>query len=412
MTDTSLYWLWLSSLPEVSLQAKSVLLEVFGSPKEAFYAPSGAYSKIEGISKRDASLLEARDLTLARIIPERCEEEGITILTPEEEAYPVRLKQIYAPPAALYVKGHLPTLDKEVPVAVIGTRKASTYGLKMGRSMAYELSKCGAVIVSGLTMGIDAAAAEGALAAGGVCIGVLGTPIEAAKSRLAISVCLKGALISEYAPGTPLLKPFFRARNRIASGISCGVVVVEAPEKSGTRLFVAEALEQGKEIFAVPGNADSETSAGTIRFLREGAQLVTRGWEVAEELDSAFSGVLDPTCHEKFPVYDGSPASADETKTETVKEIKKGRKENDSPKKRLDKQESPCYIDITDAISTLSEIQQQIMLAILAGHSSAEEIIETTLYPAKDVLVQLTLLEIRGLIRRDSVKGIVPKEAH
>ena len=410
MSSTALYWLWFSSLPEVSLNAKAALLEAFGCPEAAFHAPPGAFFLVEGITRRDAALLEERDLTLAKEIPARCEEQEIRILTPDDSAYPARLKEVFACPAALYVRGTLPDLDREVPVAVIGTRKASAYGLKMGRSMAYEVSKCGAVVVSGLTMGIDAAAAEGALAAGGVCVGVLGTPIDAAKGSLARNVCLRGALISEYAPGTPQMKQFFRARNRIAAGISCAVVVVEAPEKSGTRLFVAEALEQGKEIFAVPGNADSETSAGTIRFLREGAQLVTRGWEVAEDLDITYPGVLDPSSRESFPI--SREGEEPTPKAEKAKGMKGGKPqtEKNSDKKRLDKPEPPCYIDITDRISALNEVQQQIVLAVLAGNASAEEIIETTQLPAKDVLTQLTLLEIRGLIQRDGWKGIVPKE--
>ena len=197
--SSAVYWLWLSSLTEVNLNAKAALLEVFGNPEAAFHAPKGFYAGIEGISARDAEALEARDLTEALQIPELCEKEGIAFLTLEDARYPQRLKEIYAPPAVLYVKGRLPDLDREVPVAVIGTRHASPYGIKMARNIAYELSRCGAVVVSGLTQGCDAAAAEGTLAAGGVCIGVLGTPISA-RSSLPSRVCRQGALISEYAP--------------------------------------------------------------------------------------------------------------------------------------------------------------------------------------------------------------------
>ena len=410
MKGTELSWLWLSSLTQVSLNAKAALLEVFGNAEEALHAPPGAIYGIEGISEREAEKLEERDLTAASAIPEACAKAGARILTMEDPEYPRRLKEIFAPPVVLYVRGKLPHLDEEVPVAVIGTRKASDYGLRMGRNIAYELSRCGAVIVSGLTSGIDASGAEGALAAGGRCVGVLGTPIDVANGSLARRVCVRGALISEYAPGTPQRKDFFRARNRIAAGISCGVVAVEAPEKSGTRLFVAEALEQGKEIFALPGNADSETSAGTLRFLREGAQLVTNGWEVAEELSLSFPGVLDPSVRESYPRFSEEEKTAGKKAGKPKKASPDRGKEEKIPKKRLDKQNAPCYIDITDAISALSEVQQQIMLAVLAGHSSAEEIIEATDLSPQSVLAQLTMLEIRGLIRRDAVRGIVIKE--
>ena len=401
MSGKDLYWLWLSSLTEVSLNAKAALLEVFGSPEAAFLSPKGAFTGLDGISRRDAAVLEERDLTAAEAIPALCEEAGVRILTMEDEAYPQRLKEIYAPPCALYVRGSLPDLDAELPVAVIGTRHASEYGLKMGRNIAYELSKCGAVVVSGLTAGVDAAAAEGVLAAGGVCIGVLGTAIDSAKSSLAKRVCRDGALISEYAPGTAQMKAFFRARNRIAAGISVGVVVAEAPEKSGTRLFVAEALEQGKEIFAVPGNADSETSAGTIRFLREGAQLVTHGWEVAEELDILRPGVLNTASRESYPRL-AAP--------EDDRQPAERKKRKPPQKKRLDNEKSACYIDISDAIAALSEPQQQIVLSVISGCSSADEIIEKTGLSASLVLAQLTMLEIKGFIRRDAGKGIVIRE--
>ena len=405
MNDSTLCWLWLSSLTEINPNAKAALLKVFGTAKAAFHAPHGAFAGVEGLSKRDAQLLEARDLTAAQAIPDLCKAAGASFLTPDDDAYPNRLREIYAPPPVLYVRGHLPDLGREVPVAVIGTRHASPYGLKMGRNLAYELVKCKAVVVSGLTAGIDAAAAEGALAAGGVCIGVLGTPIDAAKNNLAERVLKKGALISEYPPGTPQLKTFFRARNRIAAGISEGVVVVEAPEKSGTRLFVAEALEQGKEVFAVPGNADSDTSSGTIRFLREGAQLVTRGWEVAEELTVSHPGVLDPSSHESFPQI----SCEAETPSAPVMEPSGKERKKKISKKRLDKPETPCYIDITDAITNLSDVQKKIVLAVVSGHSSAEEIIACTALSASTVLSQLTILEIRGILQRDMLRGIIIK---
>ena len=405
MNDQRIYWLWLSSLTEVSLNAKAALLQVFGSPENAFHSPKDAFAGIDGITRRDAALLEQRDLSAAENIPALCEAKGVRILTPDDTEYPERLKEIFAPPSAIYVRGKLPEIDAELPVAVIGTRHASEYGLKMGRNIAYELSKCGAVVVSGLTAGVDAAAAEGTLAAGGVCIGILGTAIDAAKNKLATQVCRKGALISEYAPGTAQMKAFFRARNRIAAGLSVAVVVSEAPEKSGTRLFVAEALEQGKEIFAVPGNADSETSAGTIRFLREGATLVTHGWEVAEELDGLLPGVLDPSSRESWPQL----AVVEDVTTNKNSE-KNATKGNAQSKKHLDKEKTPCYIDVSDAIANLTEAQQKIILSVMAGYSSADDLIEATGLSAPLVLSQLTILEIKGFIRRDAARGIVIKE--
>lgn len=300
--NSNLFWIWLASIEGVSLNAKAEIIDVFGNAENAWSAKPGTFFNIEGVSDREAEILEKRDLNRANEIISLCNALNIRIITIDDKEYPQSLKDIFAPPYALYMRGRVPDFSDISPVAVIGTRKASPYGLKMGKSIAYELCRCGAAVVSGLTAGIDAAAAEGALSAGGRVIGILGTPIDAAKSELALKVREEGTLISEYAPGTHQKKYFFRERNRIAAGISSGVVVVEAPEKSGTRLFVAEALEQGKQIFALPGNADSENSAGTLKLIKEGALLVTHGWEVAEELSLyAPKGNLNIKIRETFP---------------------------------------------------------------------------------------------------------------
>ena len=258
MKDNELYWLWLSSLTEVSLNAKAALLEVFGSPEAAFFSPKGAFAHIEGISQREAVLLEERDLTAAEAIPALCAAQDIRLVTFDNRGYPQRLKEIYAPPSVLYVRGSLPDLDAELPVAVIGTRHASDYGLRMGRNIAYELSKCGAVVVSLLTAGVDAAAAEGALAAGGICVGVLGTAIDAARSSLAKRVCREGALISEYAPGTKPAKYLFPRRNRIIAALSDELYVIDAGRNSGTRSTVAFCERYGRRVRALPEINQSE----------------------------------------------------------------------------------------------------------------------------------------------------------
>lgn len=400
MSESTLYWLWLSSLTDVNLNSIAALLEHFHTPEAAFHSPLGAILSLEGIRRSDAEILERRDLTAARAIPEKCIRAGAKIITMEDPEYPQRLKEIYAPPVVLYVRGRLPKIDREAPVAVVGTRSASPYGMKMGKSIAYEISKCGGVVVSGLTAGIDASAAEGALLAGGVCVGVLGTPIDAARNSLACSVCETGALVSEYAPGTHQVKTFFRARNRISAGISVGVVAVEAPEKSGTRLFVAEALEQGKQIFAVPGNADSENSAGTLRFLKDGAQLITHGWEVAEELDRAYPGILDVSVRDTFPEFRNEqgqeplPAPIPRKKTKRVRKAVNPPAPDKAPRR---------------AVPELSEVQEKIVAAVAQGKTTADAIIDATALSAPAVLAQLTLLEIKGILKKDPGAGIVLK---
>lgn len=371
------YWVWLSALTDVSLNSIASLLEHFGSAEKAFDSAPGSFRKVEGISSKDAEKLEDRSLERAEAIISMCRKEGIKIIPLDSEEYPSRLKDIYAPPVVLYVRGTLPDLENSAPIAVIGTRKASEYGLRMGRNMAYELSKCGAPVISLLTAGIDAAAAEGALLAEGPVVGVLGIPIDNAGSKLARAVERNGALVSEYPPAAEQQRFFFRARNRIASGLSCGVVVIEAPEKSGTRLFVAEALEQGREVYALPSNADSETGSGTLRLLREGARLAVHGWHIAED----FPEYLDSSIHEEFP--------------EEKPEI-----EQDEEKFPIDNEKTPCYIDLKLFSGVLSDDQEKIASFINGNVRHADEIIENTGLPASAVLAELTVLEIMGIVRR------------
>ena len=386
MKNSDVYWLWLASMTEASLNSKAALIEAYGTAENAFLAEPGEFFHVDGISQRDAELFEQRDLSAADRIPELCRKENIRILTMDDPEYPQRLKNIYAPPYVLYVKGNLPEIDKEPIVAIVGTRRATAYGKRMSRDIGYQYARCGGIVASGLTGGIEECAAEAVLAAGGKVIGYLGTAIPMAAGELAEKVAEKGALISEYAPETPTQRIFFRHRNRIGAGISAGVCAVEAPLKSGTVLFVSEALEQGKEIFAVPGNADSEASAGIHRFIREGATLVTSGSQIAEELLPMFPDRLNPFHDETY--------------------------RSDKAKKVIDKENSDCYIDKSDvSLEGLTDVQKKIVIAVANGSCTVDSIIQETGIATPILLSQLTILEIKKKIRKDREKGfVIPAE--
>ncbi len=377
------YWLWLSS-SGVSPKAKAALLARFGDAETAFFAPPKAFEKLEGVSAQEAQRLEKRELRRAHEIAGACERQGIRILTLQDAAYPVRLRNIFAPPVVLYVKGTLPPIDSSVAIAVVGTRQASLYGRKMARDLAYQMAQSGAVILSGLTKGIDEAAAQGALQAGGKIVGVLGTPHEEERGQLARSVAAWGALISEYPPGTGQSNLFFRERNRITAGLSVGVLAVEAPEKSGTRLFVEEAASQGKEIFAVPGNADALSSAGTLEMLKEGAKLATCGWDVLCEFEKVYPGTL----HRSERLH-----APEEAKPEPPKKEK-------PPKGALDKKSGGDYIDLKQQLGALSEDQLRIITAMEATPTHVDDIVERSQLPVSKVLAQLTVLQVKGYVQR------------
>jgi DNA processing protein len=194
--------------------------------------------------------------------------------------YPVQLRGIPQPPAALWVRGAVATEDA-LAVAIVGSRHATAYGLGVAESLAAELAGRGVTIVSGLARGIDSAAHRGALGAGGRTIAVFGSGVDVIyppeNRRLAASIVERGAVVSQFEPGTPPLPHHFPERNRVIAGLSLGVVVVEAAERSGSLITAGFAAELGREVMAVPGRATSEQSAGAHRLIQDGAALVT-GW--------------------------------------------------------------------------------------------------------------------------------------
>lgn len=394
------YWVWLSSVSMASPKARAALIEHYGDPERAFLAPPGEFAALPGISAGEAALFEKRDLSAADRILERCAREQITVLTMQDAAYPRRLMNIFAPPVALYVKGTLPDVDSIPSVAVIGTRKATPYGIKMGTNLAWEIAKCGGIVISGLTEGIDRAAARGCLLAGGSCIGVLGTA-HGSESELGRDVIAAGALVSEYPPGSEPLRRFFRERNRVSSGLSHAVVVVEAPEMSGSLLFAREALEQGREIFAVPGNADAENSAGTIALIKQGARPAACGWDVMEDFAALYPGVIRKAGGTPPPVPKPQPlVDARRTAPEPTPPA-------EAPsKKEIDKPKAAGYIDLREQLAGLNEEQLQIITAIDRGETHIDDIIESTGLSAAKVLSQLTILEIKGFVRRSAGRRI------
>lgn len=391
------YWLWLSA-SRVSPAAKAALAEHYGGADAAFFAPSGEFSQLPFLTGAEARLLEQRELSQAEEAERRCGELGIDIITLQDAAYPRRLKAIFAPPVVLYVKGCINDLDSEAAVAVIGTRSASPYGLKMGRDLAFQIVRSGGTVISMLTEGIDAEAARGALLGGGRCIGVLGSAHPEHISQLQRDVIASGALVSEYPPGTETRKHFFRERNRVAAGLSAAVAVVEAPDRSGALLFAEEALEQGREIFAVPGNADAPNSVGSNRLLKQGARPVTCAWDIMEELEPMFPGRLRRSGARNAPELREAP----ETAKPEGEEIRPRRH-----KKEIDKDKNSAYIGLREQLKGLNEEQLNIISTIGKDGKHIDDIIEATGYAAAKVLAQLTILEIKGYISRGSGKRII-----
>ena len=260
----------------------------FGGLEGIFRASPGEFRMVEGVRKNVAEAFAKRELLKeADAEIRKAQKAKVGIITLFDPRYPEALKNIFDAPNLLYVKGRLP--ETNTPhVAVVGSRAASFYGLKMAKQIAEDLAAAGVVVVSGLALGIDSASHEGALAANGVTLAVLGGGLNhvhrTSNKKMAEAVCEKGALISEYPMDMSPEPGFFPVRNRIISGLSQAVLVVEAREKSGALIMVSQALEQGRDVFAVPGNADSPRSMGTNRLIKDGAKIVVSAADILEEL--------------------------------------------------------------------------------------------------------------------------------
>ena len=287
------YWVWLSELKGLRNQTRLALLRRFGDPESIFYADADELLLTDGVERSQLKLLENHDLAPADRILADCQRLDIRLLTLSDAAYPGRLKNIYDPPALLYCKGRLPLLDDLLCVAVVGTRDCTPYGVACAEKLGFGLASGGAAVVSGLAKGIDAAAIRGALRAGGVTVGVVGNGLDVYyphESRyLYEDVASAGVLLSEYPPGTEPASGHFPVRNRIISGLSQAALVVEAPEKSGALITAATALEQGRDVFAVPGPIDAPASVGCNRLIRDGAGLVSDASDILREYEGRFA---------------------------------------------------------------------------------------------------------------------------
>ena len=268
------------------------LVEFFGSAQRALGADTGELCRIDGIGKEKAARVSRamREVDVSAEIA-AIEKGRFTIVTFADPAYPASLKQIYDPPPLLYVKGALKGEDRHA-IAVVGARRCSQYGTMASERLATQIAGVGLTVVSGMARGIDTAAHRGALKGGGRTIAVLGSGLSriypAENARLADEIAAAGAVISEFPLRMGPQRTNFPLRNRIISGLSLGVVVIEAARKSGSLITVAQALEQGRAVFAVPGRIDSFASRGTHQLIKDGAKLVESVEDICQEFPYLF----------------------------------------------------------------------------------------------------------------------------
>ncbi|MDQ3009188.1 MAG: DNA-processing protein DprA [Acidobacteriota bacterium] len=281
-------WVALNMIRGVGPRTANQLIKRFGAPAQVFAASRLELQK-EGLKAETiAELHDSAILDKANAEIERLEKLNAHIVTLEDEYYPDLLREIHDPPIALYVRGDLKQACERPALAVVGSRRCSTYGVNVAESLSRDLAARGLTIVSGLARGIDAAAHRGALEANGSTMAVVGTGLETTypkeHKKLEEQIIAHGAVLSEFPLGTPPLPQNFPYRNRILSGLCFGVLIVEASEHSGSLITARMAYEQGREVFAVPGNITSQTSFGPNFLIKDGAKLVQIWRDVVEEL--------------------------------------------------------------------------------------------------------------------------------
>jgi DNA processing protein len=406
-----IHWIWLSTCPGLSDRDRVLLLADHQDPEDIYYMDEAAIRQIPLLSDTGKVSLCNKDLHPAGAILRECMDLGIHICTYHDGAYPSALRNIADPPLVLYYKGLLPDLDGTAVIGMVGTRHCTGYGINVAKRIGGQIARCGGIVVSGMAAGIDAAAMSGALSAGGITVGVLGCGVDVVypviNRNLFHDVERYGCLISEFPPGTPPMKWNFPKRNRIMSGLSNGVLVIEAPYKSGALITARQAAEQGRDVFVVPGNVDSPECEGSNALLREGAIAVAKGWDVMSEYVHLYpdkirreDGTIRPAGFTDevmagAEVKDQKPLKVAQ-KAATLE--KKAPVDKKTEKLPVDRDENQGYSVIREMPEDLSEEEQTVVMALMDGEMQLDDLIDRCALGAGSVTSALTLLEIQGIV--------------
>ena len=396
------YWLWLSGRKGVAGQVGIRVLNHFGSPERVFFSDPEEYRMIDGLTEQAISSLADKSLNTADRILGDCDRLGIRLLTLQDAAYPERLAAIHQPPMVLYMKGRPVAFDEEVAIGIVGTRGATAYGSWAAAKLAMGLTHSGALVVSGMAQGIDAAAVRGALKAGGPVVSVLAGGLDVIYPRehrdLYEDVAVVGTLISEYPPGTEHRGGQFPVRNRIISGLSLGVIAVESKRYGGTMHTVSHALDQNRDIFAVPGPIGSEQSEGTNRLIQEGSAKLILG---ASDVLCEYLDLYPHKLGKRAPMEAETQAQRLEAVAEAMS---KPEQKHENKEKEADSASVPDYVNWQECREKLTDDQQAVLLALGEKALRPDDLVELTQLPARRVLSALTILQIQSYVTEESGK--------
>lgn len=423
MEKNIVYYVWLSLACGPASPIPERLLSVFDDAESIYSADAAEISAVADIPKRTLSLLQNKDISEAQRIVSFCVHNNVGILTIKDNKYPSRLRRISTPPLVLYYRGNLPDFDNTVCIAVVGTRNATESGRKIAYELSRDLSLAGVTVVSGMAYGIDAAAAEGAVDVGGHTIAVFGCGIDvvypAPHELLMNRILVPGAVITEYPPHEPPKASNFPMRNRIISGLCQGTVVVEADFKSGALITAKYAGDEGRDIFAVPGNISSPVSYGPNLLIKEGARVVTSAEDIIMEYAAAYPFTIDiermkairrglVSQGNKYGVERVAAAGRPDDFYSDNDAVSKKKTVKDTALKKL-KKEKIIKIDtepiskvsqeeLDEKLAYLDDIQRKVYELFVQDASLTADDLCSEDISASEVLSALTMLEIEGLV--------------
>lgn len=412
-----LYEIWLTTCFSAGSRAYEKLFEHYSSAYDIYRADAGELERI-GISERLIANLARKDLHRAEQAAEFCLKKDVKLVVRGERDYPERLDSIPNPPYALYVKGSIKSAESEYCTAIVGTRNMSEYGMRMAYKIAYELSAAGATVVSGMALGVDGVSHVGALEAGGNTVAVLGCGLDKvyppAHRRLMGIIAERGALVSEYAPGTPPMSGNFPLRNRIISGLSRSTLVIEGNTNSGSMLTAREAIRQGRDIFAIPGNVGVSNALGTNVLIRDGARVALSARDIIGvrneegiDLDRLAEAELNSTLDINILRYYGvSPASyiSEPAMREEIGRLDPlpEKKEKKAPVKKTVKVKDEPKTEKAPAKSSLAPLPEGIMRDIFesmpVGTPVSADFFARFGLSSGELVGHISMLEVMGYI--------------
>jgi DNA processing protein len=427
--ENTLYWLWLAEKCGIASKQFGRIIEKYDDPFDVYRLSEDEIEQLEGINGALRAKLCEKDLENSYSILKYCKENRVDIISYGDSRYPARLKNIEDAPILLYCLGHFPDFNSALCIGIVGTRKMSEYGKQSAYKIGYELSSAGAIVVSGMALGVDGAAASGALSAGGRTVAVLGCGISVVypkeHKKLMEEISRKGAVITEYPPTEAPHGHNFPKRNRIISGLCQGVLVVEGAAGSGALITARRAIDQGREVFALPGKIDESNSEGPNELIREGAYPALCSDDILRHYDFLYHDVIDYSKHtkakrkvargdadaalKKYGVgsrvlkFANDPKPQEPAQTQTPDEesfvLEQKREEEQTPIEQVSTEKRESMADNSaELLAGLDETTRRVFESLPIDKAVSPDALAAAGIGVGDAITSLTMLELCGLV--------------